>query len=281
MRQLPINCTRYWSARAMVSLSVLFYGVESRSGGPSVAVRTASLLGRTNKRLEWARKNLHEAANGFQDVIFTDEASIQLETHRRFCCHKIGERPKNKPRYIMYMYMVYAYVHVCLYGNYYYVLLCRAKHPTKVHVWAGISVKGRTGICIFDGIMEAPLYIQILDETLLPFIRDVFPDGFCRFMQDNDPKHTSRLAQQFFDSMGIYWWKTPAESPDCNPIENIWHELKEYQRREVKPHTKQELVDGILKFWETVDIAKCKRYIRHLKKVLPRVIELNGDATGY
>ena len=70
------------------------------------------------ERLEWARKNLHEAANGFQDVIFTDEASIQLETHRRFCCHKIGERPKNKPRYIMYMYMVYAYVHVCLYGNY-------------------------------------------------------------------------------------------------------------------------------------------------------------------
>ena len=38
--------------------------------------------------------------------------------------------------------------------------------------------------------MKAPLYTQILDETLMPFATDVFPEGF-RFMQDNDPKHTS------------------------------------------------------------------------------------------
>ena len=62
-------------------------------------------------------------------------------------------------------------------------------------------------------------------------------------MQDNDPKHTSRLAAAFF---GINWWKTPAESPDCNPIENVWHEMKEYLRREVKPTTKQQLIDGVL-----------------------------------
>ena len=76
-------------------------------------------------------------------------------------------------------------------------------------------------------------------------------------------------------------YKTPPESPDCNPIENLWHELKEFLRREVKPRTKDELVQGILQFWDTVDVAKCTRYIRHLRKVLPRIIELNGDATGY
>ncbi len=100
-------------------------------------------------------------------------------------------------------------------------------------------------------------------------------------MQDNDPKHTSRFAQQFMMSTGVNWWATPPESPDCNPIENLWHELKEYMRREVKPTTKQELVDGIVAFWATVDVAKCTRYIRHLRKVIPRVIELNGAATGY
>jgi transposase len=70
-------------------------------------------------------------------------------------------------------------------------------------------------------------------------------------MQDNDPKHTSRCAQSFFSDNAIHWWKTPPESPDLNPIENMWHELKEFIRREVKPHTKQELIDGIVKFWDT------------------------------
>ena len=77
------------------------------------------------------------------------------------------------------------------------------------------------------------------------------------------------------------WWKTPPESPDLNPIKNMWHEIKEYLRREVKPQTKQQLIDSILKFWKTVTIAKCRRYINHLNKVIPRVIQLNGGATGY
>ena len=52
-------------------------------------------------------------------------------------------------------------------------------------------------------------------------------------------------------------------------------------RREVKPKTKEELVQGIVQFWETVDVAKCTKYIRHLKKVVPKVIELSGEPTGY
>ena len=64
-------------------------------------------------------------------------------------------------------------------------------------------------------------------------------------MADNDPKHTSRYAQQYLEEKRINWWRTPAESPDLNPIENMWHELKEYIRREVKPKTKEELIDGI------------------------------------
>ena len=80
---------------------------------------------------------------------------------------------------------------------------------------------------------------------------------------------------------GVNWWKTPAESPDLNPIENLWHELKEFIRREVKPTTKEELVDGIEQFWATVDVQKCRKYIKHLRKVVPKVIELEGAATGY
>ena len=51
------------------------------------------------KRLEWARTYASEADTGFQDVIFTDETSVQLESHRPFCCRKTGQPPKPKPRY--------------------------------------------------------------------------------------------------------------------------------------------------------------------------------------
>lgn len=138
------------------------------------------------------------------------------------------------------------------------LFLSRPKHPLKVHVWAGISMRGPTKICIFDGTMDAELYVHILQTTLLPFIAEKYPEGH-RFMQDNDPKHTSWLATEFFASHGVNWWKTVPESPDLNPVENMWHQLKEHIRREVKPKTKEELVQGIQAFWKTVDTALCVR----------------------
>ena len=108
----------------------------------------------------------------------------------------------------------------------------------------------------------------------------MYPDGH-RFVQDNDLKHTSALAKSFFRENGINWWPTPAESPDANPIENTWHEMKEYLRRVVKPRKREELIKGIQEFWETINIEKCTRYINHLHKVLPKIIECGGRPTGY
>ena len=108
--------------------------------------------------------------------------------------------------------------------------------------------------------MDGPRYTEILQTTLLPFIQEKYPGGH-RLMQDNDPKHTCSVAQSFYTANNINWWKTPAESPDINPIENMWHEMKEFMRSEIKPHTKEELVQGIQQFWKTVDVAKCTRLV--------------------
>ena len=108
---------------------------------------------------------------------------------------------------------------------------------------AGISRRGQTAICVFERTMDRLLFTDILEQTLLTFIDQVYPDHH-RFMQGNDLKHTSVHASDFITSNNIDWWKTPAESPDLNPIENMWHELKEFIPREVKPTTKQQLIEA-------------------------------------
>jgi len=57
--------------------------------------------------------------------------------------------------------------------------------------------------------------------------------------------------------------------------------FKEYSHREVKSTTKQELIDGISQFCLALDEHKFQHYIGHLRKVIPKVIEVNGNATRY
>ena len=166
------------------------------------------------KRLEFAHRVL-ESDDTFNNVIFSDECSISLQAYRRTCFRMVNEPTKWK---------------------------LKPKHPIKVHVWGGISRSGATKICIFDGIMDADLFCSILETTLVPFISEKLPDH--HFKQDNDPKHTSRQAQAFFEEHEINWWRTPPESPDLNRIKNLWHWIKFYLESKVKPKNKQELVDG-------------------------------------
>ena len=63
-------------------------------GGHLEEVPTASSCRMSkSKRLDLARD--HRSDN-FADMIITDECSVQLESHRRRCCHKQGEPARNK-----------------------------------------------------------------------------------------------------------------------------------------------------------------------------------------
>ena len=53
------------------------------------------------KRLEWALRNKDET---FEDVIWTDECTVQLENHRRFCCRK--KVNALNPNHGKYMYVI-------------------------------------------------------------------------------------------------------------------------------------------------------------------------------
>ena len=104
-------------------------------------------------------------------------------------------------------------------------------------------------------------------------------------MQDNDTKHTSILAGllNYLQTNGITWWKTPPESPDLNPIENVWGSLKTFLRDRHRLHTEASLIEGIKLhvYWKTLTLDVCQRYIKHIQKVIPKVIEENGGPSGY
>lgn len=204
------------------------------------------------KRLLWCEERVREK-DKFEDVVWTDECSVQQDSHGRLCFRRVKEPRKLKPK---------------------------PKHPVKVHVWAGISYRGATQIVIFTGIMTAVRYCLILESGLLPFLKSKYPEG-ARFQQDNDPKHTSNYTKRFFEEEGVNWWKTPPESPDLNPIENMWASLKYYLRHQYKPKNLESLIDGIKCFWKTVTPEVCRRYIGHLQTVMPKVIEVKGAPSGY
>ena len=88
---------------------------------------------------------------------------------------------------------------------------------------------------------------------LVPFLEETYPEGH-KFQQDNDPKHCSKYTQSKLEELNINWWKTPPESPDLNPIENVWGSMKTYLRNEHKPRTLDELKNGIRLFWKTKQV---------------------------
>ena len=149
-------------------------------GWISTKTRYCALIREENneKRLLWCKERIEQNDLDLSDVIFSDESSVQLESSRKTSYHKVGQPSR---------------------------LCARPKHPAKVHVWAGISACGATQIVVFTGILNATRYTDILDAALLPFIENHYPTDH-RFQQDNDPKHTRRWAQQYFEENNINWW---------------------------------------------------------------------------
>jgi hypothetical protein len=102
----------------------------------------------------------------------------------------------------------------------------------KVMVWGCFWDTGRTRIYLMDRDFEskkhgysANSYLEVLDNTVAPAYEELDDPGYV-FMQDNASIHRAHKVRDWFANRGIRVTPWPPYSPDLNPIEHAWWELK-------------------------------------------------------
>lgn len=149
----------------------------------------------------------------------------------------------------------------------------------SVMIWGCFSYSGIGKIYFIDGIMDAVEYTNILSSCLCESAEKMGIPQYI-FQQDNDPKHTSKLAKEYFAENKIDVMDWPAQSPDMNPIENIWALVKRGVI-EKNPKNKMELKNAILSVWESITQETTKRYALSFKRRAMELYRAKGRSINY
>jgi hypothetical protein len=91
----------------------------------------------------------------------------------------------------------------------------------SVMVWGCFSAAGLGKLIFINGVMDRFKYIDILKDGLLPSAAEMGLNVNFQFHRDNVPKHNAHDAHLWLLYNCPKVTKTPPQSPDLNPIENL------------------------------------------------------------
>lgn len=127
--------------------------------------------------------------------------------------------------------------------------------------------------------MDRFMYKHILETRMLPYAEWHMPLRWV-FQQDNDPKHTSKLVKDWFRTKRIQVLDWPAQSPDFNPIENLFAIVKR-RLGSSRFTSKDNLFKGFKKEWKSIEKTTLRNLIASMPKRCAAVIKNNGSYTKY
>jgi transposase len=209
------------------------------------------------RRLAFANEYIHHNEAWWSRVFFSDETHFYLGHHGR--------------------------IHVqCPIGGSHEEEYVR-KEPQlhgKVSLWGCISAEGLGHAELYVGSLNSAKYSAVLRYNLIPTFRQFFPDGPWLFQQDNVRFHTSFDLITYLHEQGVTFLEWPAWSPDLNPIENLWNDMKRrvYNRL---PQTMEQLEQFIREEWHASDLTFISRICRSMPDRLQLLLDSQGHKIDY
>ncbi len=161
----------------------------------------------------------------------------------------------------------------------------RQKHLTwavekKNWIWAAMSSAGVGPLCFLKSTVNAAIYQDFLEHFMLSSADKLYRDADFIFQQDLAPAHTAKGTKSWLNDHGVTVLDWPANSPDLNPIENLWSIVKR-KMRDTRPNNADELKATVKETWASIPPQQCHKLITSMPRRIEAVIKAKGAPTKY